>query len=83
MAGIDVNMGCPKDFSVKGGMGAALLTQPDKVRDILTALVQGIPHKVDLSVLICLSVCLSVCLSIFHNTTHIIVIIGLYVVAWL
>lgn len=28
---IDVNMGCPKSFSLKGGMGAALLTQPEKV----------------------------------------------------
>ena len=28
--GIDVNMGCPKSFSLKGGMGAALLSQPDK-----------------------------------------------------
>ena len=24
-------MGCPKGFSLKGGMGAALLTQPEKV----------------------------------------------------
>ena len=31
VAGIDVNMGCPKEFSIKGGMGAALLTQPEKV----------------------------------------------------
>lgn len=37
--GIDVNMGCPKSFSLKGGMGAALLTQPDKITDILTTLV--------------------------------------------
>ena len=29
--GIDVNMGCPKSFSLKGGMGAALLSHPDKV----------------------------------------------------
>jgi len=36
--GIDVNMGCPKSFSLKGGMGAALLSQPDKIVDILTAL---------------------------------------------
>ncbi|KAF8571080.1 hypothetical protein P879_04160 [Paragonimus westermani] len=35
---IDVNMGCPKEYSIKGGMGAALLTQPDKVKDILTCL---------------------------------------------
>ncbi|EEC10364.1 tRNA-dihydrouridine synthase, putative [Ixodes scapularis] len=41
VAGIDVNMGCPKEFSLKGGMGAALLTQLDKVKAILTALVQS------------------------------------------
>ncbi|GFR72824.1 tRNA-dihydrouridine(20) synthase [NAD(P)+]-like [Elysia marginata] len=39
VAGVDVNMGCPKEFSIKGGMGAALLTQPDQVKQILTALV--------------------------------------------
>lgn len=42
VAGIDVNMGCPKDFSMKGGMGAALLTQPDKVQSILSALVAAV-----------------------------------------
>lgn len=36
--GIDVNMGCPKNFSLKGGMGAALLENPDKITDILTKL---------------------------------------------
>lgn len=41
VAGIDVNMGCPKEFSLKGGMGAALLTQREKVRTILTSLVQS------------------------------------------
>jgi tRNA-dihydrouridine synthase 2 len=34
-----VNMGCPKEFSIKGGCGAALLKQPEKVQAILTALV--------------------------------------------
>jgi len=42
ISGIDVNMGCPKGFSLKGGMGAALLTQPHKVRDILTKLVANV-----------------------------------------
>ncbi|XP_072044693.1 tRNA-dihydrouridine(20) synthase [NAD(P)+]-like [Amphiura filiformis] len=42
VAGIDINMGCPKEYSTKGGMGAALLTQPEKVRQILTTLVQGV-----------------------------------------
>lgn len=45
VAGIDVNMGCPKAFSLKGGMGSALLTQPETVRAILTSLVKGIPSK--------------------------------------
>ncbi len=40
--GIDVNMGCPKSFSLKGGMGAALLSHPDKIRDILTSLVGAV-----------------------------------------
>ena len=42
MDGIDVNMGCPKSFSLKGGMGAALLAYPDKIRAILTALVAAV-----------------------------------------
>lgn len=44
VAGIDVNMGCPKPFSLKGGMGSALLTQPAKVKSILTTLVKGVPE---------------------------------------
>ncbi|TGZ65537.1 hypothetical protein CRM22_005813 [Opisthorchis felineus] len=39
---IDINMGCPKDYSVKGGMGAALLTQPEKVKEILTRLTSAL-----------------------------------------
>ncbi|VDK45677.1 unnamed protein product [Anisakis simplex] len=39
VAAVDINMGCPKPFSLMGGMGAALLTQPDKVKDILTSVV--------------------------------------------
>ena len=42
IAGFDVNMGCPKEFSIKGGMGAALLQQPEKVKDILTSLVSNL-----------------------------------------
>lgn len=42
IAGLDINMGCPKDFSLKGGMGAALLKQPEKVNAILTALVSNL-----------------------------------------
>lgn len=35
-------MGCPKEFSLKGGMGAALLLQVDKAKSILSTLVQNI-----------------------------------------
>ncbi|XP_028783936.1 tRNA-dihydrouridine(20) synthase [NAD(P)+]-like isoform X2 [Neltuma alba] len=38
VAAVDINMGCPKSFSVSGGMGAALLTKPEVIHDILTTL---------------------------------------------
>uniref|UniRef100_A0AAQ5Y6B2 DRBM domain-containing protein n=1 Tax=Amphiprion ocellaris TaxID=80972 RepID=A0AAQ5Y6B2_AMPOC len=34
VAAIDVNMGCPKEYSTKGGMGAALLSDPDKIEAV-------------------------------------------------
>ncbi|EGD74073.1 tRNA-dihydrouridine synthase [Salpingoeca rosetta] len=42
VAGIDVNMGCPKNFSIKGGMGAALLREPDLAYDIMAALTKAV-----------------------------------------
>ena len=42
---VDINMGCPVKFSVQGGMGSALLTQPEKVRDILTTLRRNLPSS--------------------------------------
>lgn len=44
VSGIDVNMGCPKSFSVKGGMGAALLDKPE-VAEILTSLRRALPSE--------------------------------------
>lgn len=35
-------MGCPKEFSIKGGMGAALLAKPEKARGILKTLVENL-----------------------------------------
>jgi tRNA-dihydrouridine synthase len=35
VAAIDVNCGCPKRFSLQGGMGAALLTDPERLRKVL------------------------------------------------
>lgn len=35
-------MGCPKEFSIKGGMGVALLAKPDKAYNILHTLVSNL-----------------------------------------
>ncbi|KAI8997375.1 hypothetical protein BDB01DRAFT_846034 [Pilobolus umbonatus] len=45
VAGVDLNCGCPKKFSIQGGMGAALLSDPDNLERILLKLVQysGMP----------------------------------------
>ena len=42
---VDLNMGCPVKFSLQGGMGSALLTEPEKVRDILTTLRRNLPSS--------------------------------------
>lgn len=34
VAALDINMGCPKPFSIAGGMGAALLSEPEKARGV-------------------------------------------------
>uniref|UniRef100_A0A672FQK2 tRNA-dihydrouridine(20) synthase [NAD(P)+]-like n=1 Tax=Salarias fasciatus TaxID=181472 RepID=A0A672FQK2_SALFA len=34
VAAVDVNMGCPKEYSTKGGMGAALLSDPEKIEAV-------------------------------------------------
>ncbi|XP_050099105.1 tRNA-dihydrouridine(20) synthase [NAD(P)+]-like [Anopheles aquasalis] len=39
---IDVNMGCPKEFSIKGGMGVALLYDLPRAKAVLEALVQTV-----------------------------------------
>lgn len=49
--GIDLNCGCPKHFSVHSGMGAALLSTPDLLCNILDNLVTkvGKPNKKPIS----------------------------------
>ncbi|XP_026757443.2 tRNA-dihydrouridine(20) synthase [NAD(P)+]-like [Galleria mellonella] len=42
VAAIDINMGCPKEFSIKGGMGVALMAQPEKANTILKTLVKNV-----------------------------------------
>lgn len=42
VAAIDVNMGCPKDFSIKGGMGVALLYDLPRAKAILEGLVSSV-----------------------------------------
>jgi len=36
---IDLNMGCPKPFSVHSGMGAALLSDPVRAKEVLIIIV--------------------------------------------
>ncbi|KAI9145106.1 hypothetical protein BKA69DRAFT_1025258 [Paraphysoderma sedebokerense] len=42
VSAIDLNCGCPKSFSILGGMGAALLSNPDKLCAILEKLVNNL-----------------------------------------
>lgn len=49
VSGIDLNCGCPKPFSTHGGMGAALLTNPDLLCSILTALRAAMPPEISVS----------------------------------
>ncbi|XP_039444122.1 tRNA-dihydrouridine(20) synthase [NAD(P)+]-like [Culex pipiens pallens] len=42
VAAVDINMGCPKDFSIKGGMGVALLYDLERAKKILTTLVDNL-----------------------------------------
>ncbi|KAI3987575.1 hypothetical protein MKX01_021487 [Papaver californicum] len=46
VAAIDINMGCPKAFSISGGMGAALLSKPELIHDILTTLKRNLNTSV-------------------------------------
>ncbi|KAH8197528.1 hypothetical protein TruAng_008311 [Truncatella angustata] len=50
VAGIDVNAGCPKPFSVHCGMGAALLKTPDLLVSILEALVKNIASEYEIGI---------------------------------
>ncbi|KAH0837887.1 hypothetical protein J3R83DRAFT_6115 [Lanmaoa asiatica] len=49
VSGIDLNCGCPKPFSTHSGMGAALLTNPDLLCAILTALRSQLPPEITVS----------------------------------
>ncbi|KAG8691827.1 hypothetical protein FRC11_008451 [Ceratobasidium sp. 423] len=49
VAGIDLNCGCPKPFSVHAGMGAALLSTPDVLCGILSKLRATLPPNVPVS----------------------------------
>ncbi|KAL8284011.1 hypothetical protein RQP46_005124 [Phenoliferia psychrophenolica] len=50
VAGIGLNCGCPKSFSLSGGMGAALLKVPDKLCSILKALVTETTVPIDVKI---------------------------------
>lgn len=50
VAGIDVNAGCPKSFSTAGGMGAALLQDPERLHSILYALVRDVGQTYEIGI---------------------------------
>ncbi|GAA5909689.1 tRNA-dihydrouridine(20) synthase (NAD(+)) [Sporobolomyces salmoneus] len=47
VAGVGLNCGCPKSFSLSGGMGAALLKDPERLCNILKALVSSTSLPID------------------------------------
>ncbi|GAA5869450.1 hypothetical protein JCM16303_000474 [Sporobolomyces ruberrimus] len=47
VAGVGLNCGCPKSFSLQGGMGAALLKEPERLCNILKALVNSTSLPID------------------------------------
>ena len=49
VSGVDLNCGCPKPFSTHAGMGVALLTNPDLLCSILTALREAMPPEITVS----------------------------------
>ena len=49
VAGIDLNMGCPKKFSVSGGMGSALLSDPQRACRILQTWRTHLPSPLPIS----------------------------------
>eukprot|EP00948_MAST-09A_sp_MAST-9A-sp1_P001575 g1575.t1 len=49
VAGVDVNMGCPKHFSIQGGMGASLLSDLPRAASIIKALRDYLPPQVTVS----------------------------------
>ena len=59
-------MGCPKEFSVKGGMGVALMADLEKAKTILSTLVNGVncPITCKVRVLPDLDTTIAVCQSL-------------------
>ncbi|CAN0096982.1 unnamed protein product [Ectocarpus sp. 12 AP-2014] len=50
VAAVDINMGCPKRFSLQGGMGAALLKQPEVAADIVGTLRRNLSVPVSVKI---------------------------------
>lgn len=68
VAGIDLNCGCPKKFSLQGGMGAALLNDEERLLSILAALVTNcktVPVSCKIRISNDLSKTISLCKKIF------------------
>lgn len=53
VAGVDINMGCPKKFSVHAGMGVALLDNPSTAYDIVKKLKSNLNIPVSVKMRLC------------------------------
>lgn len=71
-------MGCPKKFSIQGGMGSALLNHPEKIKQILETLVQNlsIPVSCKIRCLPSLEATISLVKTIATTGVHAITIHG-------
>ena len=49
IGGVDVNMGCPKKFSVQGGMGSALMRNIENAATIMRTLVERFGNVISVS----------------------------------
>jgi tRNA-dihydrouridine synthase 2 len=67
---VNVNMGCPKSFSVQGGMGASLLKKPELACDIVKTLRETLPVDIPVTCKIRLIGDISQPSQIIKNTTE-------------
>jgi len=54
VAAIDINMGCPKHYSVGAGMGCALMSKPERAEEIIKTLRRNLSLPISVKTRLCL-----------------------------